>query len=1104
MLKRLYFLITALMLVSATMLAQVTTSSMTGRVTAANEAVIGATITAKHTPSGTVYRGVTNSEGRYSIQGMRAGGPYVVEISYLGYQPKTYSGVNLVLAQNMILDATLNEGSELLAEVVVVGATNNNMRLDRAGAVTNVNAQKMAMVPTVSRSMNDILKLTPQGGNTGSGFAVGGGNYRQSFVTVDGAAFNNAFGIGSNLPAGGSPISLDALDQISVSVSPFDVRQSGFTGGSINATTKSGTNSFKGSAYIYNTNVHLRGNKVGDYEMLRNRSHSTTYGVSLGGPIIKDKLFFFINGEYESNISAGPSGIARAGSSDKWTTNGEVHRPTVEGMNAIQSFLQSKYNYNPGRYQGYSLDEPAYRLLARLDWNINDDNKLNFRFSRTHTKYSSNPSASTSPLRDTEIYPGGVDGSAGRYSSGRTANTGLYFESSRYMQEQKFTSFASEWNSRFSDAINNTLRLTYSYQDEPRSYVGGTFPTVDILENGSLYASFGPDPFTAGNLRQVKTFVATDELTYNLGIHNILAGLQYETNQAVNGFAQAANGYYVFSSFDDFKNGLKPSAYGITFSRAADGSMFQAKMKYNQFSFYLQDQMNISDHFRLTAGLRMETSIYPKLKDNFNEPFSQLDFNGKHFSTDQLPGSQLTVSPRIGFNWDIAGNRKYVLRGGTGYFVGRLPFVWLVSAVGNSGCGQVTYYYNKVADARYGQPDFQVNVADQLKQLTIPTTNIVAPSTPTVIDTNLKMNAVWKTSLAFDAKLPGEVDFSIEGIYSKDFNPAIVTNENRYWDGTSTIQLSPNDTRRYYSIANRGNEVYYITNAGNKAYSYSITTSLAKAFAFGLDLSASYTYSYAKSYGDGIGDQVSSAYFNNRFSIHGNNEKELGYATYVAPHRLLLQANYRKEYGKHFATSVGLIYEGMNMGYAGGYGSTRYSYTMTANVVNDYGSNSLLYIPGSREELDQWNFTANGTYTDENGNKQAYTADMQRDDFWAYINQDSYLKNRKGQYTERGGVMMPWHHQLDLKVNQDFFIKVGGKKNTLQLGVDIKNLPNLLNSNWGTYKRVNNYTLLKYSAKDKSYQFQKNGNNRLTETYSKQQSFSSTYSIQFSLRYFFN
>lgn len=1092
----------------STAMAQITTSGISGKVTANGEDIIGATIKAVHQPSGTVYRAVTNIDGRYSIQGMRPGGPYVLEVSYVGYKTKEVKNFNLSLGQNTILNESLSENAEMLQDVVVTADRNNNMRTDRAGATTSINADQIEAVPTVSRSMNDLLKLTPQGANVGSGFSVGGGNYRQSYVTVDGAAFNNAFGIGGNLPGNGSPISLDALDQISVSSSPYDVRLSGFTGGAISAVTKSGTNQFKGTAYMYTTNSHLRGNKVSDYELNRLQSHSTTWGASFGGPIIKDKLFFFANGEYQNNISAGPSGTARVNASDEWSpSSGTVHRPLQSDMDNMLSFLSKNYGYNPGRYQGYSLDTPSYKFLARIDWNINENNKLNIRFSKSHDKDSSAPSSSTTPFKDSVIYPGGEDATGGKSQSGRTANAGLYFESARYYQEKNFTSFAAEWNSKWG-GVNNVLRATYSYQDEPRTYVGGMFPTVDILKNGSYYMGFGPDPFTEGNLRQVKTFVATDEATWSMGIQNFTAGLQFETNKATNGFGAASAGYYVFESMDDFMNGKAPRSYGVTFPMDGSGQ-FLATMKYNQFSAYVQDQVNFSDRFRLTAGLRFELPIYPELENNYNKAFAAMKWKNdagveSQYSTDQLPDAPLTVSPRVGFNWDILGNHKLVLRGGTGYFIGRLPFVWLVSAVGNAGCGQYTYYYNTPSDkgATYKMDKFYQSREDQLKVLqqqglAVNREDAAAPSTPTIIDKDLKMNATWKTSLALDAKLPYDIDFSLEGIYSCEFNPATVINLDRYWDGKSYTELAPGDKRKWYS-RNSSINPYMITNAGHKAYYYSITASLAKKFAFGLNLSASYTYSKAKSYGDGVGDQVSSAYYNNRYSVNGNNDMELGYGTYVAPNRLLISASYKKDYGKNFGSEVGLIYEGMNMGYADGYSCTRYTYQLTGNVVNDYGSNGLVYIPASREALDKWNFKDNGKYT----------AEQQKDDFWAYINQDDYLKNHKGEYAERGGAVMPWHHQLDFKFNQNFYLNVAGQKNTLQFGVDIKNLANLLNNSWGLYKTVNNTKLLKYTAgKDGaagSFQFQKNGKDVLSKTYTNLTSFNSTYSIQFSIRYIFN
>ena len=1106
--KRLHLLVALLAFMVSTAMAQITTSGISGKVTANGEDIIGATIKAVHQPSGTVYRAVTNIDGRYSIQGMRPGGPYVLEVSYVGYKTKEVKNFNLSLGQNTILNESLSENAEMLQDVVVTADRNNNMRTDRAGATTSINADQIEAVPTVSRSMNDLLKLTPQGANVGSGFSVGGGNYRQSYVTVDGAAFNNAFGIGGNLPGNGSPISLDALDQISVSSSPYDVRLSGFTGGAISAVTKSGTNQFKGTAYMYTTNSHLGGNKVSDYELNRLQSHSTTWGASFGGPIIKDKLFFFANGEYQNNISAGPSGTARVNASDEWSpSSGTVHRPLQSDMDNMLSFLSKNYGYNPGRYQGYSLDTPSYKFLARIDWNINENNKLNIRFSKSHDKDSSAPSSSTTPFKDSVIYPGGEDATGGKSQSGRTSNAGLYFESARYYQEKNFTSFAAEWNSKWG-GVNNVLRATYSYQDEPRTYVGGMFPTVDILKNGSYYMGFGPDPFTEGNLRQVKTFVATDEATWSMGIQNFTAGLQFETNKATNGFGAASAGYYVFESMDDFMNGKAPRSYGVTFPMDGSGQ-FLATMKYNQFSAYVQDQVNFSDRFRLTAGLRFELPIYPELENNYNKAFAAMKWKNdagveSQYSTDQLPDAPLTVSPRVGFNWDILGNHKLVLRGGTGYFIGRLPFVWLVSAVGNAGCGQYTYYYNTPSDkgATYKMDKFYQSREDQLKVLqqqglAVNREDAAAPSTPTIIDKDLKMNATWKTSLALDAKLPYDIDFSLEGIYSREFNPATVINLDRYWDGKSYTELAPGDKRKWYS-RNSSINPYMITNAGHKAYYYSITASLAKKFAFGLNLSASYTYSKAKSYGDGVGDQVSSAYYNNRYSVNGNNDMELGYGTYVAPNRLLISASYKKDYGKNFGSEVGLIYEGMNMGYADGYSCTRYTYQLTGNVVNDYGSNGLVYIPASREALDKWNFKDNGKYT----------AEQQKDDFWAYINQDDYLKNHKGEYAERGGAVMPWHHQLDFKFNQNFYLNVAGQKNTLQFGVDIKNLANLLNNSWGLYKTVNNTKLLKYTAgKDGaagSFQFQKNGKDVLSKTYTNLTSFNSTYSIQFSIRYIFN
>lgn len=1097
MLRKLRLILTVItLLVAVGVGAQVTTATMSGKVTAQEEPIIGATIVAIHEPSGTRYGTVTNVSGQFTLQGMRTGGPYKVEISYIGYQTAIYKAINLLLGENYILNVSLKESSELLDEVVVTASKNSNMKSDRAGAVTNLTSTKIASIPTVSRSMNDIMRLSPQSNTTSNGFAAGGGNYRQSFVTVDGAAFNNSFGIGSNLPAGGTPISLDALEQLSVSITPYDVRQSGFTGAAINAVTKSGTNELTGSAYTFFTNNNMVGDRIGDNSIELEKSHQYTYGATLGGAIIKNKLFFFVNGEYEDDLTAGPIARARNDAGEKYGENG-IHRPVASKMDEIRDYLINTYDYDPGAYQGYNVKVPSYKFLARLDWNINENNKVNVRFSKTNNGYEASPSTSVNPMTASIIFPG--DDKKG-ISSGKGASNdeGLYFRNARYRQEQRFTSVAGEWNLKWG-VLNNTLRGTYSYQDEPRSYDGGAFPTTYILEDGAVYAMFGTELFTEGNVRQVKSFTITDEATWAWGKHNFTAGLQFEHNKAINGYMQGGNGAYVFKSWSDFVAGEKPSSFFITHSNSTDFSQFTSKMKQMQYAAYIQDQWNISENFKLTAGLRFELPVYPLLKDNYNAGYAELEFGSRKFSTDQKPGNALSVSPRIGFNWDITGERKYVLRGGTGYFVGRLPFVWLVSAVGNSGVGQTQYGYNigKSSTADAIAPDFHTDVIDILENVYKGnfTPQVSIPGDPTIIDKNLKMPATWKASLAFDTKLPGDVDFTLEGIYNHDFNPAVISNANIYADGTKTI--SKNDTRTVYKKYNGNTNAFLVENGGSKAYYLSLTAQLHKSFNFGLDASFAYTYSRARSYGDGIGDQVTSAYKTNTYSINGINDHELGYGTYVAPHRIIASLGYSKAYAKCFKSSVSFIYEGAPLGYAGGsYSYSRYSYTYTSNIVGDGGANNLLYVPATKDELLFKDVTL------ETG-EVTYSAAQQKEDFWNFVQQDKYLKKRLGQYAERGGTVMPWHHQLDFKFNQDFYMMIGGKKNLLQFGVDIKNVANLLNKDWGIYKTVNSTTPLKKND-DGTFTMQKASGQILNSTYKNYSSTASTYRIMFSLRYIFN
>ena len=1074
--KTLLLAVTTL-IASGVAFAQVTTSSLGGKITdEKGETVIGAAVIATHTPSGTTYGAVTNVDGRYYITGMRAGGPYTIEISNLGYQTVIFNDVTMQLGEQTTLDAWMAEASEQLAEAVVV-ADESRFRRERNGAATSISSRQIQSIPTVSRSMNDIMALTPQASSSTSGFAVGGGNYRGSSVTVDGAAFNNAFGIGQNLPAGGSPISLDALEQINVNVTPFDVRQSGFTGGSINAVTKSGTNEWHASVYDYYTSDAFNGYKVAGKDVPRSKSLNHTIGASVGGPIIKNKLFFFVNGEYTFDTAAGSTRVARASASDPFAADISANRPTVEQMDAMAAYVQEKFGYNPGRYQGYDLKTPDWKVMARLDWNINDANRLNVRFSHTKNFYSSSPSTSMSPVGGNDssfVGPNGEDVSFNRNSAGRQSVYALFYEAARYYQEQNFTSIAAELNSRLGKG-NNMLRVAYSHQFEPRSYEGSTFPTVDIMSNAEMptgssdkygvLTTIGIDPFTYGNLRDVNTVTATDEYSFNAGINNIIVGAQFEWNRAKNGFMQGGAGWYVYDSWESFKtdvesNGTKPmaSAFMITHANLDDPtSQTYPTFDYSQASLYAQDEITFSPYFKLTAGLRLEMPIVKNPNNNLNEDFAKVAENNPNssfagLSTADLPKTTISVSPRIGFNWDVLKDRSLVVRGGTGVFTGRIPNVWLVSAMGNSNVLQYQYIAKKNADV----PAFYADRSEIINNLWNSKGGwekkaLTAPTSTTIIAKDLKMPASWKTSLGVDVNLPWGIKGTVEGVFSYNFNEVYATSLGYKQEGTVQLPGEPEARNKWVAEGVKNSDgktmngyyVHNVNNAGHGIY-YSVTAQLSKSFPFGLDLSAAYTRSGSKTLSDGAGDQISE--FGNIQTINGVNEPMLGYAYYVSPNRVIANASYTINEGRHTATKLSAFYEGYNIAYMGNFSYSRFSYLMN-NVSGAGKASQLIYIP-TAEQLEGMPFA-------DEANKLAYEE---------FIASDKYLSKHRGQYSERNGMVAPFLNRINVRVAQEVYFNIAGKKQTIEVGLDIKNLGNMLNSNWGVYQTLSSNAILKYEG----------------------------------------
>jgi hypothetical protein len=1090
----------------------VTTSSLNGQISDQQGGPLpGANVVALHEPSGTTYGTSTNTNGRFNIPNMRVGGAYKVTISFLGNETLNYNDLYLKLGEPYTINASMKEGGVELVEVVISGVQDRTMNSERNGAITSISNREINTLPTITRSINDMTRMTPQATSTSNG-SIGGGNYRQNYITIDGSDFNNTFGIGTNLPAGGSPISLDALEEISVNVTPYDIRQSGFIGSSINAVTRSGTNNFSGSAYTFFRNEGMQGNKVGDNTPFKKQNlQVNTYGVRLGGPILKNKLFFFFNAETGKTTTPGQQNFASSATRPFDPTNSpNVARPSVDQLNEISNYLRTTYGYETGGYENYDFVSDNTRFTGRIDWNINQQHRLAVRYSQVESKTPSFPSTSRTPL------------SGYSSSAGRTGINALWFKNSNYYQEANFYSFAAELNSSLGNGkFFNTLRGTFTHQNDPRSSDSETFPFVDILEAGTPFTSFGYEPFTFGNLRDVKTYSFVDNLTWVSGFHNFTVGAQWDMSSTKNGFQRFATSYYTFNSWTDFVNGAKPRDFAITYSLLPGFEQAFPRFKFAQYSVYGQDEMQITDKFRLTAGLRIDLPSYLDVKEiKTHELVAGLTFaNGRKIDTGVLPETKLLWSPRLGFNYDVKGDRSLQLRGGTGIFTGRVPTVWIVSQSGDAGLLQFTQAFSGVANTPgVFNPD-----PTAYRPAAPPEAGTSIPTSVSAIDPDFKFPQTWKTSLAVDKKLPWGVIGTVEGILNKDLNIALGQNPNLVDPQPLNVEGYP-DNRTIYPAKNTdkflnplisGQPVapgtttasggdasafnpVVLTNA-KKGYYWSLTARLDKQFSNGLSAMLAYTHSQAKNVYDGSGDQLLNTWSLTQI-VNNANDPEMSYANYVVPNRVIASLSYRKEYFSHFGTSISLFFEGSSYG--------RYSYTYTSDFNRDGQTNDLIYIPNDPSEITFSTLTVGSGAT-----AVVYTPEEQSAMFFDYINQDDYLSEHKGEYAERNGAKYRWRNQVDVRIAQDIFTNIGAKKNTLQFTLDIFNFGNLLNKDWGIVKQLNANALLTPTNVSSlsaggttrpTYTLATFGGAPVTKTYRDNNSLASTYYMQVGIRYIFN
>ena len=1057
--KRLLFLFMLLVGFTTAMMAQITTSGMSGKVTADGEDVIGATIEVVHVPSGTKYQAVTNAKGMYAINGMRPGGPYRVNVSSIGYQSKSFDNVSLQLGQTYNLNVGLNEDAQQLGEVVV-NAKATKFTTEKTGASTNIDNQMLQSMPSVSRSITDYTRLSPYGGN---GMSFAGADGRTANFTVDGADFNNNFGLSSALPGGGSPISIDAIQEMQVVISPFDVRQTNFVGGGVNAITKSGTNTFRGTAYVYHQNEQMRGDAVDGEQIAgaREKDRTTTWGMTLGGPIIKDKLFFFVNGEMKKI----PTVANRWRGSEDGVADADnyLSRTSLADLEKVSNYVRDKYGYNTGSWTSFPADKNNYKLLARLDWNITNQHRLSLRYNYTKNQNWLAPNASS------------MDGGS-RSAYGRTSEMAMSYANSMYSMDNNVNSFSFDLNSRFSNELSNQLLVTYSKLDDVRGTNSSDFPFIDILDgNGTNYISLGEELFTYNNAVHNNVWNAKDDVTWYLGSHKLLGGVSFEHQMADNSYMRNGSGYYRYKTLDDFLNGGTPEIVALTYGYNGEQNP-TARVQYSKVGIYLQDEWQASRNLKLTYGLRLDNLFFDNGDLMTNQAIYDLDYNGRHIDTGKWPSSKVIFSPRVGFTWDVFGDQSFKLRGGTGLFSGRLPLVFFTNMPTNSGMVQYQAVLNasntigKVENNKFvpakgyenyvgkytvdakgkahvdmtqfngglvsenGQVSRQA-LLNKLASLGFPTT--ISPDQGTVpssicsVDPNFHMPEVWKTSLAVDYVVPVGFPLTItaEGIFNKTVYGTVL-NDWAVPDVKGFARFNGADSRHIYPSGYLTGTHAYVLENTHKGYGWSFNLSAtAKPWEW-MDLYASYTHTASKELTGMPGSNAASV-LNYMATVDGPTAVKLHNSQYVEPDRIVASMNLHDKSGNHYS----FIYEAWR-------GNSNYSF-MTQNDMNGDGFNyDAIYVPRDNE-------VGVGT-----GDFRFKTQD-DMDRFMAFLHNNSYLKKHQGEYAEAYSYYSPWVHRVDFSYKHDFKLNVGQTKHTLQLSFDMKNVLNFFNSKWGVAKYLN-------------------------------------------------
>ncbi|QKG57368.1 TonB-dependent receptor [Hymenobacter sp. BRD128] len=1027
--------------------AQVTTSSISGKVISdKNEDLIGVTVVATNVPTGTKRGTATEADGRFTIPNLAPGGPYTVTVTYVGYKEETINNVFLTLGNTTRLNFVLAAEAQALNEVVVVG----NTQATKTGAGTNVGREALQQLPTISRSIQDFTRLDPR--NSNNSFA--GSSFRYNNITLDGAINNDAIGFSpslggvsgtSGLPGGSAranPISLDAIQEIQAQVAPYDVKLGNFTGGSINAVTRSGTNDFHGSVYFYGRNQSITGKSVdGSDAKIGTAYHDHQEGFRIGGPIVKDKLFFFINGETARRTEPQFYGAGQPGSP-----------VTTDLAQQITTKLQTTYGYNVGPYGDYNIYANSDKLFGRLDFNLNDKTSIALRHNYI-SAVASNLERSGSLFK---------------------------FGSQDFNQNNVQNSTVLEVKSNFSNSLANNLILGYTNIHDFRTLLNGqadVFPAVQINNVGTDPTKnyLGSNQILLGSDREAsifnqrqKTFEVTDNVTFYKGAHALTLGTHNEFYKIDYGFINSWNGRIEYNNVAQFLND-QPSRIRGTYNKTDNSYNYNfnnpsASFNINFYSAYLQDEWSIGDRLKITPGIRFDIASLPTkpalnsaLVNNPANDARTLNQTYSHTAWQELNNGylgQVQFSPRLGFNYDVKGDGSFVVRGGSGIFTGRVPFAWFGYAYYNNGVNFNSVDLNNIQNGTIGATGQPAGTGAGTKYLLNQDPNKIYAQLPAssqsttevnLIDNNFKMPQVWRSSLAFDFKLPTGTRFSIEGLYTKTIQDVKFENINLVDNATYFAQgptLSPRYTGYTFpgatSAATKVNtgfsNAFFLTNT-QQGYRYQLTGSVGQTVANLLDVTAAYTYGQSKDISNGIRNSPQSNWeLNPALNV---NDPALAYSNFDLRHRVVASLNLHHSLGQHFTgyfTSV-LTYQS----------GSPYTWVYSNNPFGNGQANvELAFIPNSANDLV---FVSTATAT----------ADQQRQQFDAFVNNDSYLSTRRGQYAERNAARTPWNNQADVRFMVE--AKLGKLDadatgavptgHTLQISFDIINVGNLINNSWG-------------------------------------------------------